>query len=296
MASRAAVLTGVIVFTVLVLLLPQSGLAGSSLHLSRSFDSPALGRKMAYSIYLPDGYGEGELFPVVYLLHGLGGSERDWPNAGGAGKTADRLIADQAIRPMILVMPDGEDSWYVNTGAYGGPGAFETAILEDLTDHVEATYRVDARAGSRAVAGLSMGGFGAVRLAAKYPERFAAAVSFSGAIVENHLPGNPVSETQIKLFRGAFGSPFQPSAFNRENVFAFLPDLAKAKTRPEILLTVGDDDYFSLYEGAFLTFLRLRELSVPVELRVTDGNHSWALWRRELERGLRFIDRAFAAN
>ena len=143
---------------------------------------------------------------------------------------------------------------------------------------------------------LEPAGDGALRLAFKYPERYAAAVSFSGAVVEDHLQNEPVSETQIKLFRGAFGKPFKPEAFNRENVFAFIPTLKAAEKKPRILLTVGDDDYFKLYEGAFLTFLRLRAENIPVELRVTDGNHSWPLWNRELERGLRVIDAAFAGR
>jgi len=287
-----------IVATVLVFLLsPQQGWAGgSALHESRSFHSDALDREMAYSIYLPAGYGTGGRYPVVYLLHGLGGGETDWPNAGGALRTADRLIAAGDIRPMIIVMPDGENGWYTDTAEYGGPGAFETAIIDDLIAHIETRYNADPTRAARAVAGLSMGGFGAVRFAAKHPDRFAAAVSFSGAIVEDDLPGNPVSETQIKLFRGAFGTPFKAAAFNRENVFSFLPRLAEAELKPKFLLTVGDDDYFTLYEGAFLTFLRMRAMGIPVELRVTDGNHSWDLWRRELGRGLRFIDAAFAGK
>lgn len=275
-------------------LLPQQGMAGSELRQSVSFHSTALKRDMAYSIYLPDGYETGIDYPVVYLLHGLGGSEKDWPNAGGAGRTADRLISAGIIEPLILVMPDGEDSWYANTGPYGGPGAFENAIADDLPKHIEETYKARRSAKDRAIAGLSMGGFGALRLAFKYPDRFAADVSFSGAIVEDDLPEKPVSETQVKLFRGAFGTPFQRDAFNRENVFALIPGLAAAEYKPDVLLTVGDDDYFKLYEGAFLTFLRLRAEDIPVELRVTDGNHSWALWNRELERGLKFIDTAFA--
>lgn len=275
---------------------PHASTAGSELHQSLSFHSAALGRQMAYSVYLPDGYPANGPYPVLYLLHGLGGSETDWPNVGGAGRTADRMIEKGVINPMIIVMPDGEDSWYADTGVYGGPGAFETAIMADLIRHIETTYAASPLPGARAIAGLSMGGFGAIRLAFKHPDRFAAAVSFSGAIVEDDLPGKPVSATQRKLFRGAFGKPFQPSAFNRENVFTHLPGFAIAQNRPRVLLTVGDDDYFKLYEGAFLTFLRLREAGADVELRVTDGNHSWKLWNRELERGLLFVEDAFAGR
>ncbi len=273
------------------------GLAQSELRQSSSFFSEAMGREMRYSIYLPDGYraGEQQLYPVIYLLHGLGGSERDWPNVGRAGKTADRLIAAGRLRPSVIVMPDGEDGWYVDSASYGGPGNYETYIQRDLQGHVESAYGVGGDRSRRAIAGLSMGGYGAVRLAVKFPERYAAAVSLSGAIVTNGTPDRPVTKQQIKLFRGAFGTPFDVEVFNERNIFAFLDRLEAApkERRPRILLTVGDDDYFKLYKGAFATFLALKERKLPHELRVTDGNHNWKLWARELETALTFIDAAF---
>jgi len=274
--------------------------AQSELRQSLSFTSEAMARDMQYSVYLPDGYdAEAALpYPVIYLLHGLGGSERDWPNVGRAGKTADRLIAAGQLRPVVIVMPDGEDGWYVDSASYGGPGNYETYIQRDLQDYAERRYGVGGAQDRRAVAGLSMGGYGAVRLAFKFPERYAAAVSLSGAIVTNGSPDRPVTEQQVKLFRGAFGTPFDVTAFNRQNVFSLLDTLESAPKdrRPRILLTVGDDDYFKLYKGAFATFLALKERKLPHELRVTDGNHSWKLWARELETALLYIEQAFQAR
>ena len=272
--------------------------ADSVLHQSRMMASEAMGRDMAYSIYLPDGAGSaaGPL-PVIYLLHGLGGSERDWPNVGRAGKTADRLIAAGKLRPIAIVMPDGEDGWYVDSTSYGGPGEYETYIHRDLQTHVEKTYRIGGDRSRRAIAGLSMGGFGALRLALKYPRHYAAAVSLSGAIVEDATPDRPVTPRQVKLYRGAFGTPFLPDAFNARNVFTLMErvEATPKPLRPKILLTVGDDDYFNLYEGAFATFLDLKRRKLPHELRITDGNHNWKLWARELETALLFMEQAFAA-
>ena len=258
---------------------------------SKHFDSQTLGYPLAYSIYLPDGYGDtAERYPVLYLLHGLGGGETDWIRAGGAAITADRLIASGRIDTLVIVMPDGSDSWYVNSKARGGPGDYETAIGTELQDYIEATYRVRADRKGRAIAGLSMGGFGAVRFAMISPGRYAAAVSLSGAIVTDDTPETPVSQQQIKLFRKAFGTPFDARTFNAENVFRYLDRLAASPEKPALLITVGDDDYFKLYDGAFALFKALKSAKIPNEFRMTDGNHSWRLWSQELETALLFVD------
>lgn len=277
-----------------VICLAGSALAEGTVHSSRQFDSVALGHPLAYSIYLPEGYGDASAsYPVMYLLHGLGGGETDWINAGGAARTANRLIASGTIAPMVIVMPDGASSWYVNSRERGGPGDFETAIGHDLQDHIEETYNVRNDRAGRAIAGLSMGGFGALRFAMLTPERYMSAVSLSGAIVTDDTPDTPVTAQQIKLFRTAFGSPFNATIFNAENIFRYIEGVSNSTIKPSLLITVGDDDYFNLYDGAFALFKSLKARKIPVEFRVTDGNHSWRLWSQEIETALRFIDAAW---
>ncbi len=154
----------------LVVCLAGNAVAQGTVHQSRQFDSPALGQPLAYSIYLPEGYGDASApFPVLYLLHGRGGGETDWIKAGGVGRTADRLIASGRIAPLVIVMPDGSDSWYVNSKARGGPGDFETAIGKDLEAYIETAYKIHTDREGRAIAGLSMGGCLALRLAEQRP-------------------------------------------------------------------------------------------------------------------------------
>lgn len=263
-------------------------------HQSEQFVSPALGHPLAYSIYLPKGYEQAVApYPVLYLLHGLGGGETDWIKAGGAVRTANRLIEQGRIEPLVIVMPDGADTWYVNSKNRGGPGDFETAIGHDLQAHIESSYSVRRERNGRAIAGLSMGGFGAVRFAMMAPDRYAAAVSLSGAIVTDDTPEIPVTSRQIKLFRKAFGVPYNSAVFNAENVFRYVDTLAESPLKPAILITVGDDDYFDLYDGAFALFKALKAKKVPHEFRVTDGNHSWRLWSSEIETALIFVDAAW---
>lgn len=264
--------------------------AAADLQESLSLDSPTLGREMRYSLYLP-ARGPGPL-PALYLLHGLGGNERDWQTLGKISETADRLIAGKAIPPMAIVMPDAGNSWYVNSPAHG---AYEDAILKELIPHVEARHGIGGTAANRAVAGLSMGGYGALRLAFRNPRTFAMTGALSAAIFPDLARREDVTEQQIGFFKGAFGTPFDVAVFNRKNFFADIPSLAAAETRPAIFVTVGDDDGFGLYEGNVALYLALKRAGVPVEFRMTDGNHTWRLWREEIEDVLRYYGEVLRA-
>jgi len=285
-----------------------------------SVPSAALGRDIAVSIYRPDGSPPKTGWPVLYLLHGLHGGNRDWSVLGSLRETLDRLIGAGRIRPMLVVMPDAGNSWYVNSAAVNGPGNYETAILDDLPQAVEARLAPQCQRGSRAIAGLSMGGFGALRLALTRPDRFVAVASLSGALWQN-IPAGQIkdgfwrggtgyfqkvdSETVVggvdlppegAHFGGAFGTPFDPRRFNSANVFTLLARQMKAGVDlPAIYLTVGDDDSHDLWRGSIALFQTLLVDRVKAELRVTDGDHDWALWRHSIEDALIFVDSSFSA-
>src|SRR3954465_284214 len=129
---------------------------------------------------LPDGYDPsgGRRYPVLYLLHGCCDDYRSWTDKGDAEKIT-------AGRPLIVVMPDAGQAgfysdWY-NAGA-GGPPKWETFHIGQLVPWVDQTFATDARREGRALAGLSMGGFGTMSYAARHPDLFVAAASFSGAV------------------------------------------------------------------------------------------------------------------
>ena len=159
----------------LLLLAWAHGATAGEVRRGLSAPSAALGRAIPYTLYLPDGYGaSGRRYPVLYLLHGHGGTEHDWADGGGLAATLDRLIATGAAPPMLVVMPGMGNGWYVDNPDPGGLGAMETAFLADLLPHVDRAWRTDARREARAVAGLSMGGWGAIRFAMLRPDLFAA--------------------------------------------------------------------------------------------------------------------------
>ena len=254
--------------------------------------SSALGRGIPYSLYLPNGHGErAERYPVLFLLHGLGGSEADWVTVGGLGPTLDRLIAERAVPPMVVVAPGFRDSWYVDNPDPGGFGAAEAAFLDDLVPHVDRTWSTEGRRAGRAVVGLSMGGWGALRFAMLRPDLFVAAAGLSPAIV---TADQAATEPWRGWFTGVFGVPFDPARFRAASPLALVPRLAAASSRPALFLTCGDDDELGLEEGSLLLHRALERAGVHSELRITDGGHSWAVWARELDPVLRFVGAAFA--
>jgi S-formylglutathione hydrolase FrmB len=285
--------------------------------------SAALGRALTVSIYRPDGPAPTAGWPVLYLLHGLNGGNRDWSLLGGVQATLDRLIAAHRVRPVLVVMPDAGNSWYVDSAAVGGPGNYQTAILDDLPRAIEQKYPVERARAGRAIAGLSMGGFGALRLALIRPDRYAAAASLSGAIWQNaptpefgggaalrigagdyfHRvdPATIVSGVDLppdgRHFGGAFGSPFDPSRFNAANVFTLLAQRLREGVRPPaIYLTVGDHDSHDLWRGSIALYETLMADRVNVDFRVTGGDHVWSLWRKSIEDALLFVDSKFGED
>jgi enterochelin esterase family protein len=256
----------------------------------RTLQSAALGREWAYTVYLPPGYeGEERAYPTFYLLHGYGGEHTSWARYGDAAMTADSLIAAGAIPPVILVMPDGMNSWWVDSDPVAGFGPVETAFVQDLIPHVDRTYRTIPLRRARMVGGLSMGGYGALHLALKHPDLFGGAASLSGA-----LSRTPPERT-VSL-ASAFGDPFDPARWQAENPFVWIERLKESELRLPVYVTVGDDDGTRLLEGAVDFYAALRDAGLPCELRVTNGPHSWEVWDYALRETLAFFADVFRAR
>lgn len=253
--------------------------------------SATLGRDIPYTLYLPDGYaGNSRRYPALYLLHGHGGSERDWPEGGGLAATMNRLIAAGLLAPMLVVMPGMGNGWYVDNPDPNGPGALATALLADLVPAIDRAWRTLPRRDARAVAGLSMGGWGAIRYAMLRPDLFVAAGSLSGALIDRTWAAEP--EWPGLLAEG-FGSPVDTARLQAASPLALIPALQAARPRPRLYLACGDDDGLGLEVATIRFYLALREAGIAAELRITDGGHDWTLWARELEPLLRFVNDAF---
>lgn len=222
---------------------------------------------------------------MLYLLHGFGGGAGDWVGAGDAAATAQTVFADPDAVPMLLVMPGVGNSWYVNSAKFG---AWEQALIDDLIPTVESLFPARRDRDQRFVAGLSMGGYGALRLALHYPRLFSAAAAFSPAIFEDVTSADDFPAFQLRFFAGAFGEPFEPALFNTANVFSPLSSIP-SDLEMDFYVMTGDHDGLGLWDGALKFFRAARAADHRVELRVHDGDHEWRLWRNELAPALRWF-------
>jgi len=235
-----------------------------------SFRSAALSREMKYRIYLPHNYeATTRRYPVLYLLHGLYGSYENWD-------TLTNLAEHVAGMEWIIVMPDAGDSWYTNS-ATKPEDKFEDYITKDLISEIDAKYRTIRDGHARAIAGLSMGGYGAIKFALRNPRSFAFAGSLSGALDGARDLDTRVPEFSAKL-NEVFGAPGS-SARGQNDVYLLLQG-ASAADLPYLYLACGEEDRFLSVNREFVAELSKRHMAY--EYHETSGNHDWSYWDRAI--------------
>ncbi|MCC5882141.1 MAG: esterase family protein [Halomonas sp.] len=250
------------------------------------FTSEVLGRDYPYALYLPDGYHETyQAYPVLYLLHGSFGSERDWVESGGLKETADRLIREGHIPPMVIVMP-GSESWWID----GHNEAARTAFLDDLMPYIEATWQVVPQREWRAIAGLSAGGFGALNFTLERPELFAAAAAMSPASY-HPLPPRRSTARRHPAFLDAAGS-FDESLWRQSNYTAYLENYLEREEIVPLYLSAGHRDPYNAEHHARV----VRQALAPhqpdlVAMEVLNGGHTWRVWRASLPTAMAWMGR-----
>jgi len=267
------------------LLAAGSALAGRSYR--DSYHSTVLGRTVNLTVYVPDGYSEmSGKYPAVYLLHGLDGDENEWLE-NGTLETMNSLIRKNSVRPMLAVMPSfGEQSWWID----GARDKAETALMRELIPYVERKYKVDNNRAGRAVVGWSMGGYGALNLALKHPNRFCAAAVISPEIYDP-LPAETSGIRRMPQFMR--NGAFDPAAWQALNYPAHLDAYSKGSIRVPIWVVTGDDDrLLGLVPMAARLYGQLAAIQPgQTELRVIDGELDWSTVRNALPDALRYVSR-----
>lgn len=234
-----------------------------------AFHSAALNRDMQYRVVLPAKIAAGAKMPVVYLLHGGGGSFRDWSDYSDAARFAERGL--------ILVMPEGNDSYYVN--AVERPqDRYEDYIINDLIADVESRFPVAAGRTTRAIVGVSMGGYGAVKLALSHPELFVFAGGISPAV---DVPSRRFSIKRIGQWRhhsSIFG-PWGSQSRRNGDPFVLARTVDPART-PYLFLTCGAQEGLLPANRNFAALLERRNFRY--EFHVVPGGHDWNQWDKLL--------------
>lgn len=245
--------------------------------------STLVGRTLPYKVVLPPGYGlvtsRATRYPVLYLLHGWSGHYDSWL----ANTSLARYAAEHRL---IVVTPEGDNGWYTDSAA-SPADKFESYVLQELIPDVERRFRTISARRGRGVAGCSMGGYGALKLALKHPEVFALAASTSGAL-------DAASRSDDASIMQTFGDV--GSATREENDLQRLAREFPAERRgllPFLYLDCGDKDPWFKVNRDFADLLT--ERGMAHEYRQLPGEHIWPYWDRQLREILRQAEEMLAA-
>lgn len=242
--------------------------------------SALLERPIPYRVALPGDASSGT--PVVYLLHGLDGASSNWFERTEVEEQAAAL-------GLAVVTPEGGAGWY--TDAPGAP--WERSLLEEVLPDVERRFPVARERAGRAIAGLSMGGYGALKVAVRHPTRFALAASISGVVAAPSHNAR-ADGSRWALLRESLDRAFPDPATARANdLFALLREPSGVE-RPFLYFDCGLDDPF-LAQNRELAAL-LVEAKVPHEFRQRPGTHGWDYWREQVGEVLRLAARRLRAG
>jgi putative tributyrin esterase len=243
--------------------------------ISRTVDA-----KMRFRVVLPAGYRNGhERYTTVYLLHGFGGDHTDWIERSG-------LVRYASEHKFLFIVPDGHNSWYTNSA--DKKKNYEDYILNELIPHVERKYRTLTSRHGRVIAGLSMGGYGAIKLALKYPARFILAGSFSGAFYVP-LGSRPDNKDISESLKETFGQQ-RSEQWTRNDPFALLDSIKAVNTLPYLYIATGKDDALArIVDNNRKLVEKFRERGVLYEYHESSGGHNWQYWDKELKNFLRRV-------
>ena len=219
-----------------------------------TYDSKSLGTKRKMSVYTPPGYNKNTKYPVLYLLHGIGGDHKEWTTEDAAHDVLDNLYADKKLVPMIVVMPNGRaqkddripKNIYAGSAAFG---EFDKDLLGSIIPYMDANYNTKANRENRALAGLSMGGGQSLNFGLANTNTFAYVGGFSSA--PNTLPPNKI-----------------------------VPDIEGAKKLKLLWVSVGDQDGLITVSRGVHKYLK--EKDIKHIWHIDSGGHKPNVWNNDL--------------
>lgn len=252
---------------------------------------------VSYCALLPPSYdtAKTKTFPILYFLHGLGDNHQTLINTG-IWNAVERLQADNKIIDFVIVTPNGGRSFYINAKGSGGASAkralsrYEDFFLKEFIPQIERTFRAGRSRSRRAIAGISMGGYGALRTAFKYPRMFSAVAAHAPALIEKMPRG--AENTPVGMILGnVFGSPFDPTYWENQSPIAFARTAKLSGMK--IYFDCGDQDEYGFDAGARALQRVLKSRAIKYEGDIYPGRHDWQYFSTHLPTSLQFISRSF---
>ncbi len=288
-----------------VILLLVGSILSFPAHAQSRIDCNALNSKILkypvhYCVYLPAGYDAGakktpaQRYPILYFLHGLGDNEQTLFNSGG-WTLLDDLRQKHKVGDFLIVAPEGRRSFYINSA--DGSVRYSDFFLQEFVPAIEGKYRVSGGRGNRAISGISMGGYGALRFAFSHPELFSATSAQSAALITESpqeldaadRSGAPLGKTLAAVF----GNPIDVAHWKNNSPFVLAQRNAVALRKMSIYFNCGQDDNYGFEKGAAALHDQLQKEGVKHDYHPYPGNHSLAYFLSHFEEVLIFHSRAF---
>jgi S-formylglutathione hydrolase FrmB len=258
-----------------------------------SAPSKILNRPVPYCVVLPPSFDADKrrYFPILYFLHGLGDNEQFFVHSGAWNITED-MWEKQELREFVIATPNADASFYINSRS--GKARYEDFLLQEFFPFVEKRFRAAPGRGHRAIAGISMGGYGALHMAFRHPQLFVAVSAHSAALIEK-LPtflGAAPDSPRAGVLGSVFGSPPDAAFWDRNSpiVLARTASLAGLK----IYFDCGDQDDYGFESGAAALDKALTSRHILHEFHIYAGRHDPAYFAEHLPASLAFASHTFA--
>jgi S-formylglutathione hydrolase FrmB len=253
-----------------------------------------------YCVYVPAGYDAGaarhpaQQFPVLYFLHGLGDNERTLFNSGG-WTLLDDLQRQHKMGEFLIVAPEGRRSFYINSA--DGSVRYNDFFVQEFVPLIETKYRVKKGRSNRAISGISMGGYGALRFAFAHPEMFSAVSAQSAALItESPQELDTAARSGAPLGRvlaEVFGSPIGVRHWRENSPFVLAQKNAAGLRSLAVYFNCGQDDNYGFEKGAAALHEQLQRENVKHEYRPYPGDHSLQYFLTHFAEVMEFHSRAF---
>lgn len=247
---------------------------------------------VAFCAFLPPSYDQKKTqrFPVLYLLHGLGDNHESLINTG-SWNMVERLQEQKRIGEFVIITPNAGRSFYINSK--NGRVPYEDFFIREFMPAMEKRFRIGTTRAQRGISGISMGGYGAMRFAFKYPQMFAAVSAHAPALIEK-MPRGAEHAGVARITGTAFGTPFDPVFWERNAPFVFAKTFSPNGLK--IYFDCGERDEYGFEVGARAMQRLLKSRKIPHEAHIYPGNHGWQYFAEHLDESLEFQSKALGAN